>query len=267
MRPDRDLAQPAIEATIVSLFPPVCPLLWLLVPAHAESPVEPAAASIVRIENLAFEVVDAPEVAPAEHAVTYRVVVEPKLRAAAEELALVVDDALASETGWSAGGFEFAAVDDEDADITIVLASPKTTDVLCAPLRTGGAFSCGRNGRAVINARRWMHGATTYRGRLAEYRTYVVNHEVGHLLGFDHRSCPYRGAPAPVMLQQTKSLNGCRRSVEPKRDEIAVLVGRPLRYSGVRTKPDAAQGVIADAVAEATTTERREGRAPQRSAP
>jgi hypothetical protein len=264
VRPECDLAQPAFAPTIVSLFPPAWPLLWLLVPANAEVPVTP---SVVEIEDVAFEVVDAPEVAAAAHAVTYRVVVEPKLRAHADELALVVDDALASETGWAAGGFTFAAVDDEAADITIVLASPKTTDRLCAPLRTGGAFSCGRNGRAVINARRWLHGATTYRGRLAEYRTYVVNHEVGHLLGFEHRTCPHRGAVAPVMLQQTKSLRGCRRATEPRPAELAALVGRPLRYSGAARGSAPAMTVIADAVARASSTRTREGRAVQHSAP
>lgn len=248
----------------MSLFSPVCPLLWLLVPATAEVPATP---SVVEIEDVAFEVVDAPEVAAAAHAVTYRVVVEPKLRAHAHELALVVDDALASESGWAAGGFEFAAVDDEPADITIVLASPKTTDRLCAPLRTGGAFSCGRNGRAVINARRWLHGATTYRGRLAEYRTYVVNHEVGHLLGFEHRTCPHRGAVAPVMLQQTKSLRGCRRATEPRPAELAALVGRPLRYSGGVRGGDGDAAIVADAVAQASAAGHREGRMSGRSAP
>jgi hypothetical protein len=68
-----------------------------------------------------------------------------------------------------------AAVETRLAD----LASPATTGRLCAPLETGGYFSCATGARAVLNAARWLRGAPSYDGDLAAYRSYVVNHEVG----------------------------------------------------------------------------------------
>lgn len=182
----------------------------------------------VELDDIAFLQLPAQGEADAG-SIRVRVLVEPRYAALADEFAEGVAATLGDARGWPAAGLAFAVVDD-DWDITVVLAQPKTTDALCAPLRTGGTFSCGRRGRAVINARRWLHGAAGYRGKLDEYRTYVINHEVGHLLGFDHRPCKAKRRPAPVMSQQTKGLSGCVASARPSAAEIAALAGRPARF-------------------------------------
>lgn len=119
---------------------------------------------------------------------------------------------LADRRGW---GLAVRRVGTGAADLTVTLASPETTDRLCAPLPTRGRYSCAQNGRAVLNLRRWLAGAPAYRGDLRRYRIYMVNHEVGHLLGHGHASCPGSGSPAPVMVQQTKGLGGCRANPRP----------------------------------------------------
>ena len=117
---------------------------------------------------------------------------------------------------WSAGGRPaLHRVDAGPVDFRVVLASPALTDELCAPLRTGGRYSCYQGERAVINAMRWLTGAEAYAGRLEDYRHYVVNHEVGHALGHGHAGCPGRGEPAPVMMQQTKGVGACTPSAWP----------------------------------------------------
>ncbi|SDT40520.1 Protein of unknown function [Friedmanniella luteola] len=105
----------------------------------------------------------------------------------------------------------------ERADLHATIATPTTTDRLCAPLLTRGRVSCQNGDRVVLNARRWVDGARSYGADRDGYRRYLVNHEFGHALGRQHVGCPRRGAPAPVMLQQTKGLGGCDANPWPRR--------------------------------------------------
>jgi hypothetical protein len=75
--------------------------------------------------------------------------------------------------------------------------------------------SCRNGDLVVINARRWAYGIEAYGDDLAAYRQYVVNHEMGHSIGFGHVGCPGPGEAAPVMLQQTYGLQGCRPNPWP----------------------------------------------------
>ena len=147
---------------------------------------------------------------------TYLVEVEGGLGVDARGFADAVDATLADPRSWGAGGRRsLQRVDGGDVDVRVALASPRTTDRLCAPLDTGGYFSCANGERAVVNAARWLTGAPSYAGRLEDYRAYVVNHEVGHALGRGHERCGAAGQPAPVMLPQTKGLGGCTANPWP----------------------------------------------------
>ena len=122
----------------------------------------------------------------------------------AETVMAILND----EQGWGAEGTMTFARVDGDADMRVVLASPAKVDEMCAPLNTGGEFSCGRNGHAAINYTRWVEATDEFSSR-TQYRQYVINHEIGHLLGKQHVSCPGAGELAPVMQQQSIQVAPC----------------------------------------------------------
>jgi hypothetical protein len=87
---------------------------------------------------------------------------------------------------------------------------------LCQPttLKVEGckddALSCAILGgdQIWLNYGRWMQGSKASRLPLERYRQYMVTHEMGHSLGYDHAHCPGSG-PAPVMVQQTLGIGKC----------------------------------------------------------
>ncbi len=77
-------------------------------------------------------------------------------------------------------------------------------------MQTLSQVSCWNGTRSVLNFRRWALGDDSYGSDIARYRVYQVNHEVGHGLGHQHKQCPGKGKRAPVMVQQTLDLGGCK---------------------------------------------------------
>jgi hypothetical protein len=180
--------------------------------------VAPSAASVPQTGDGTITVVRVPPVKPTTtgRTVRYTVEVEGGLGADSGEVARTVQAVLLDERGWQkVDGVRFVNVTPEQAargakvDIRVTLASPALTDRLCAPMTTLSQVSCWNGTRSVLNFRRWALGDDSYGSDVARYRIYQINHEVGHGLGHGHRTCPAKGARAPVMVQQTLSLEGC----------------------------------------------------------
>ena len=126
--------------------------------------------------------------------------------------------------GWATvENTSFQIVDKEVADLNIVFASPDTVDELCYPLQTNGIYSCRNEKNVVINMYRWLSGAEDFNNEIATYRIYLINHEVGHYLGWGHTDCPSENALAPVMMQQSKSTNECIPNGWPIYERVKLL--------------------------------------------
>lgn len=140
---------------------------------------------------------------------TVRVEVEDGLAVDPEAFAAFVMTTLNDPRGWGGDGSLSFARSDRPADLRVVLASPTLVDRMCAPLQTRGQVSCGRGGHATLNFRRWVEAVEDYGTDRDSYRRYLVNHEVGHLLGHPHATCPGAGRRAPVMQQQSYGVGAC----------------------------------------------------------
>ncbi|MEV0554900.1 DUF3152 domain-containing protein [Streptomyces sp. NPDC050597] len=144
---------------------------------------------------------------------TYRVDVEKDLGLDGGLFAQAVQKTLNDDRSWAHdGGRTFERVSSGKPDFVITLASPGTTAFWCAKSgldTTEDNVSCdsAATDRVMINAYRWAQGSETYGDKMYAYRQMLINHEIGHRLGFGHVSCSVDGALAPVMQQQTKFLD------------------------------------------------------------
>ncbi|MFC8697150.1 DUF3152 domain-containing protein [Streptomyces parvus] len=143
----------------------------------------------------------------------YRIDVEKGLGLDAGLFAEAVQKTLNDDRSWAHNGaMTFERISSGQPDFVITLASPGTTGDWCAKSgldTTIDNVSCdsASTDRVMINAYRWAQGAATFGpDKLLPYRQMLINHEVGHRLGYNHVSCRTPGALAPVMQQQTKTL-------------------------------------------------------------
>jgi hypothetical protein len=147
--------------------------------------------------------------------------IEDGIHADGAAFASAVQTTLGDARSWGNGGrmsFQRVGVAQGAAgqfDFRVSLVSPGNMETYCPGVGTGGYTSCRYGDRAVINLARWATAVPDYKGDIATYRLYVINHEVGHALGNGHQPCPGPGQVAPVMQQQTLGLDGCLKNAWP----------------------------------------------------
>ncbi|MFD6968553.1 DUF3152 domain-containing protein [Streptomyces sp. NPDC059949] len=181
------------------------------------------------------------------------------------EISEEIKGILADPRGWTGqGAASFQQVDKAPYDMLISLTSPKTTDALCAQLNAGdtrGEVNCGVAPHLVVNLKRWIELSPQYPGRAHAYRTLIINHEVGHVLGHGHRTCPGPGAPAPAMMQQFYGLKGCTPNPYVYDDNGTLIdgpkvLGGPGRGIGQNGRPLRVQACTISRLTKATSFDR-----------
>jgi len=128
--------------------------------------------------------------------------------------ARMVSETLANPKSWTHNPqFAFTRIDSGEPDFRVSLSSPMTVregcgyDIQLEASCYNPAYLDGQP-RVFINEARWVRGAVPFQGDVGSYRQYLVNHEVGHAIGYQrHEQCAVNGELAPIMMQQTFSTN------------------------------------------------------------
>jgi hypothetical protein len=145
-----------------------------------------------------------------EQAFTYTVEVEDGMDTAAfggdDSFARMVDSTLANPKSWIKDPrFAFRRIDHGTPAFRVSLTSQRTTRKACGfDIPIDSSCFNGDLGRVVLDEPRWVRGAAAFEGDIGSYRQYLVNHEIGHAIGYRrHQPCRVDGGLAPVMMQQT----------------------------------------------------------------
>lgn len=147
---------------------------------------------------------------PVRKRFTYSVATRGKITASLKRFLALTAASYADPRGWRSAGYEFTRVA-KGGDFTVVLSSAAALPSFGYPCSS--TWSCRVGRYVIINQTRWMHASPAWNAAglaLRDYRHMVLNHETGHWLGHRHLSCPGKGRLAPVMMQQSKGLGGCR---------------------------------------------------------
>ena len=169
-------------------------------------------------------VAPAPQISQKSHAYTYCVAARGVDPSYLPELQAKLASVYSDSRGWSLGGVNsFSEVTSGCGLIVWLTAADQMPSFgsICDSM-----WSCTVYPNVILNFDRWRFASPAWLGgggNLDDYRTMVINHETGHWLGFGHRFCSGSGQPAPVMQQQSISLQGCAANPWPLPYEKAAL--------------------------------------------
>ena len=152
--------------------------------------------------------------------VRYHVETRGKITTSVKRFRSLAQQTYDDPRGWRGAGIQFVPVRRGGA-FTLVLSQAGLVPSFSSGCSS--MWSCRVGRFVIINQERWKHASPAWNAAhlaLRDYRHMVVNHETGHWLGLGHASCPGKGRLAPVMMQQSKGLDGCRFNPFPTIHEL-----------------------------------------------
>ena len=137
-----------------------------------------------------------------------------------------VESVLTDKRGWLRMGYKFRLVYEKgdekgdgervhtrEVDFVIMFVTGSYIEKVCK----FSGLSCADINKKIIymNIDNWRSGKRLSGLNKEDYRTYMINHEVGHILGRGHNKPGKPGTRVPVMVQQTLGISQCRPNPWP----------------------------------------------------
>lgn len=158
--------------------------------------------------------------APTGKVVSYTISTKGATSSDLGEFAAQVQQTLNDARGWARLGVTFQQVA-SGGNFKLILSEASQVPTFSSACDT--EWSCRVGSSVIINDNRWRGASDSWNasgGSLRDYRHMVINHEVGHWLGHGHLNCSATGQLAPVMQQQSISLQGCSFNPWPLASEL-----------------------------------------------
>jgi len=143
----------------------------------------------------------------------YTVLIEPGINRSLHSFKKRVKKTLDDSRSWCVHFVE----DEKNPDFLIILSKEATIRESCG----FKGLSCADWSENIIylNYNNWCKGSEKSGLNLEDYRTYVINHEIGHILGLHEHLKPKNGCRVPVMNQSTRGIGKGLPNMWPLKQE------------------------------------------------